>query len=114
MELNRKRRHICVINALAGVVVSVNKAYLAVFGHAVRYNRVAVVLRGDVNPACLDFLCGLVCSAVTVVELLGFCSLRKRQKLVTETDSEHRDLIVAELFELSDDLGVFARVSGAV
>lgn len=44
MELNRESRHICVVYALTGVIITVYKAYFAVFGHTVAYNSVAVVL----------------------------------------------------------------------
>ena len=90
MELYRKRGHILVVYALAGVVVAVYKAYLGVIGQILGNYRVAVVLRSDVDPVCLDVSYGLVSSAVAVFELCGLASLRESHKLVAEADAEHR------------------------
>ena len=106
MELHRKSREARVGYALAGVVVAVYVADLAVLRQAVGNNRVAVVLRGDVNLACLKLLDGLVRAAVTVLELLSLCAVCEREKLMTEADTEHRDLALGELSELLDDSGV--------
>ena len=81
VELNGESGHIVVGDTLAGSVVAVHKAYLGVFGNAVIDDRVAVVLRCDEYPVGLDLFCGLVCAAVTVVELLGSGTLRESQKL---------------------------------
>ena len=114
MELNRESRHICVVYALAGVIITVYKAYFAVFGHTVAYNSVAVVLWCNVNSACFNLFCRLVCTSVTVLELFCFCTLWKRKELMTETDTEGRNPEVTKLFELCNNLCVVRRISRSV
>ena len=114
MELHRKSREARIGYALAGVVVAVYVADLAVLRQTVGNNRVAVVLGGDVNLACLELLDGLIRAAVTVLELFGLCAVGECEQLVTEADTEHRNLALGELSELLDDSGVLCGISGAV
>ena len=70
MKLHRKCRAVCIVNAFAGSIVYIFKAFFCdIRINALWYYRVAVVLTGNKNPPGIKLLCRLICSSVTVFQL---------------------------------------------
>ena len=79
VELHSERRCIRVHNALTGLIVSVDMAYLAcTFGKAVAYDRLTVVLRCDECSVNSNIGYRLVSASVTVFQLDSCRTVCKR------------------------------------
>ncbi len=88
--------------AFERVVVEVDVRGLAAdFFEAVRIDREAVVLAGDLDLAGVQVLHRLIAAAMAELELECLGAQRQAQQLVAEADAEDRQLAV-EVFQLTD------------
>ena len=113
MELHCECVHLVVVDALAGIVIRVDKADFADRLHRFVDNLVTVVLAGDVYPARLQIFDRLVGTAVTVFHLLGLAAHREREELMPQADTKYGKF-AGKFFDIFNDTDVFGGVARAV
>ena len=88
MELNGKRVHVGIIDALTGAVADVDVALARSRRQRGGVDGVAVVLAGDEKPPALRLAHGLVAAAVAVLQLERRSAPGKREQLMPQADAE--------------------------
>ena len=89
MKLYGKAFFFRIINTLTASVVHVDITQRANSFKAVGYNRISMVLTRNKSSGSSKISYRLICTSVSVSELLGFTSHCKSGKLMSETYSKH-------------------------
>ena len=115
VELYREAGEVLVSYALAGLVIGILVGYLADRRvDAVTDNGIAVVLGSYKGLVQSDIINRLVCTSVTVLQLLCLCAVGKSHKLVTETDTECGDIQLDDILQVINNVNILGGISGAV
>src|SRR5208337_2448664 len=90
MVLHGKKRHPGSLQSFDGVVVQVQmRKFRASFQRLV-IDREAMVLRGDLDAPRPQIHHGMISAMMPEIKLVGLAAQRQPQKLMPQTDAEHR------------------------